>query len=172
MTTNVSQIYEQLAVRINYPITPTYRCLMKVIGFINILMTYTNTPQILSEVSLQGEPGHRTYTGTTKLSYLDNGEPIVINPDGTIRTNATKGYAIHKYLWLNSETEEEKQFVDNQSDVIVSDEYVQPLLTALYLMFQGINPAEAVLYINSACTTDEYEANMSNVDLKHIKRRL
>ena len=46
--TNVKDIYKALAVRINYPVQPTYRCLEKVIGYINLLLSLTNTHQILA----------------------------------------------------------------------------------------------------------------------------
>ena len=39
---NVLDIYKALAVRINYPITPTYRCMQKIIGYINLLMSLAN----------------------------------------------------------------------------------------------------------------------------------
>ena len=42
--TTVSDIYQALAVRINYPVTPTYRCLQKIIGHINLIVSLANTP--------------------------------------------------------------------------------------------------------------------------------
>ena len=173
MTTTIAQLYEQLAVRINYPITPTYRCIQKVIGFINLLLSYVNTPQFIEEVTLSGEAGRREYNaGVNRISYLYHGQPVVLNPDGTINTNETKAYIIHKYLIEDSMTEEEKPFVTSEQDILVSDNYVQPFLTALYLLFQGINPTEAVMYINSACTSDNTESNFNMIDVKNIKKKL
>ena len=170
MTTTFKQLYEQLAVRVNYPITPTYRCFQKVIGMFNLLLTYVNCPQYIEQVELTGDSGHKSYTGG-KVSYLEDGQPCILNPDGTINTHQTKGYVVHKDI-VQSTDGTYKHFVDSETDTIVSDTYVQPILTALFTLFQGVSPLEASVYINAACTNEMTEVNMKNVDLGHIRRRL
>lgn len=173
MTTTVLDLYQQLAVRINYPVTPTYRCLSKVIGFINILLSYINTPQYIERVELSGDPGHRTYIdeNNNRITYLESGQPCILNPDGTINTNEQYGYIVHKHLFID-ETGLGIAFVSNEHDVLVSDTYTQPILTALYTLFSGVSPDEAVAYINQACFKEVAGNNFNRIDVKNIKRRL
>lgn len=172
---NVNDIYTQLAPRINYPLTPTYRCKWKIIGFINLLLSYCNTPQEIQEVELQGQPGARYYISTDwtrKISYLKSGKPCKLNPDGTINTAETTGFIIQKGLFKDLETNVYKDFVTSETDVLVDEKYTQALLTSLYLIYQGVQPVEAAMYLNDACTKGNSEMVMKPIDLQNIKRRI
>lgn len=171
MTKTVQQIYVDLATRINYPLTPSYRCLSKVIGYINLLLALVNTPQFISEVELTGEANHKVYNGKEKIAYLYSGKPAKINPDGTLDTNETKAYVISKYLFRNS-AGQYISYVDNELDEIVNDDYVQPLVTALYLLFNNVSPDEAATYLNSSCSQSQSEMYSGMIDLDSFRKRL
>ena len=171
--TNIADIYKALAVRINYPIQPTYRCMQKIIGYINLLLSLTNTPQIIVEVPLSGEPRKRFYKRTgEKIAYLLNGEPAPINPDGTINTPDSSAYVIRTGLFQSLNDGSVKNFVTSEEDILSDDYYLQPLLTALFLTISGVQPSEAVMYINDACTRSTAKVHTQQVDLKRVKRRL
>lgn len=171
--TTVKDIYTALAVRINYPVEPTYRCMQKIIGYINLLVALSNTPQIIVEVELSGEPNKRFYkrTGET-VAYLKNGEPCPLNPDGTIRTADKTAYVIRTGLFQSIDTGASKKFVTSETDILADDYYLQPILTSLYLVLNGVNPSEAVMYINSACSKDFASVDTKMINMKKIKRRL
>ena len=171
MTKTVQQIYVDLATRINYPLTPSYRCMSKVIGYINILLALVNTPQFISEVELTGEKNHKTYSGKEKIAYLYSGKPARLNPDGTINTTEDKAYVISKYLFKNS-SNEYISYINNETDMIVNDDYVQPLVTALYLLFNNVSPDEAATYLNSSCSQSQSEMYSGMIDLDNIRKRL
>lgn len=171
MTKTVQQIYVDLATRINYPLTPSYRCMSKVIGYINILLALVNTPQFISEVELTGEDNHKVYSGKEKIAYLYSGKPARLNPDGTINTTEDKAYVISKYLFKNS-ADEYISYISNETDLIVNDEYVQPLVTALYLLFNNVSPDEAATYLNSSCSQSQSETYSGMLDLDSIRNRL
>lgn len=170
---NVNDIYKALAVRINYPVTPTYRCLEKIIGYINLLLSLTNTPQMIVEVPLKGSNHHKVpQVRTDKISYMLNGEPAKINPDGTIDTTDSTAYAIRNGLFLSIEDGSVKQFVTSETDVLADSYYLQPILTALYLVINGVQPNEAVMYINDACTRSVAKVDTRMIDVNKIRRRL
>ena len=171
--TNVKDIYKALAVRINYPVQPTYRCLEKVIGYINLLLSLTNTPQIIVEVPLKGNPGKRVYKKVgEKISYMLNGEPAKLNPDGTINTTDETAYVIRNGLFVDLESGETKNFVTSETDILADDYYLQSILTSLYLVLNGVQPNEAVMYINDACTRSVAKVDTRMLDIDRIKRRL
>lgn len=171
--TNVADIYKALAVRINYPVTPTYRCMQKVIGYLNLLISLSNTPQVVIEVALSG-PKHKRYykRSDEKIAYLLNGKACKLNPDGTIDTADESAYVIRTGLFQNLSDGSPKTFITDESDILADDYYLQPILTALYLVISGVQPSEAVMYINDACTKSVAEADVRQVDMRHIKRRL
>lgn len=171
--TNVKDIYKALAVRINYPVLPTYRCMQKIIGYLNLLISLTNTPQVIVEVELSGPSRKRFYKRTgEKIAYLKNGKPCKLNPDGTIDTADKTAYVIRDGLFQSLDTGESKKFVTSDTDVLADDYYLQPILTALYLSLNGVNPSEAAMYINSACTKSFASADMKLIKMDSIKRRL
>lgn len=172
MTISVKQLYEQLAVRINYPITPTFRCLSKVIGYINLLLSYTSTTQLIEKVELLGEPDKRYYEDefNNRIEYLENG-PCNLNPDGTIRTKDTYGYIVHKSLFRDQDGNY-INYVSTETDVLTSDLYLQPFLTSLFLLFNGVSPDEASMYINQSCFKNNAGPNMQRINLDNVRRRL
>lgn len=171
--TNVTDIYKALAVRINYPIQPTYRCMQKIIGYINLLLSLSNTPQLIVEVPLSGEPKHRFYKKRNeKISYLLDGSPAPINPDGTINTIDSSAFVIRTGLFQSLDDGSIKNFVTSEDDILSDDYYLQPLLTSLFLVISGVQPSEAVMYINDACTRSTAKVHTQQVDIKSIKRRL
>lgn len=171
--TTVRDIYKALAVRINYPVEPTYRCLQKIIGYINLLISLSNTPQVIVEVPLSGEPNKRFYNRIgEKVAYLKNGKPCPLNPDGTIRTADSTAYVIRTGMFQSLDTGEAKKFVTSDTDILSDDFYLQPILTSLYLTLNGVNPSEAVMYINSACTKSFTQANLKQINMSDIRRKL
>lgn len=171
--TNVKDIYAALAVRINYPVEPTYRCMQKIIGYINLLLSLSNTPQVIVEVPLSGEPNKRYYKrNNEKIAYLKNGSPCILNPDGTIKTKDTTAYVIRTGLFQDLETGKVKNFITNDTDVLADDYYLQPILTSLFLVLSGVQPSEAVMYINDACTQSTAKVETRQVDVNRIRRRL
>lgn len=171
--TNVSDIYKALAVRINYPLQPTYRCMSKVIGYINLLLSLTNTPQLLIEVGLSGDVNARYYNNDNeKVAYLLDGTPCKLNPDGTIHTKDETAYVIRNSIFIGLDNGEPKQFVDSETDILSDDYYLQPLLTSLYLLISGVQPSEAVMYLNDACTRTVAKVHTQQIDVHSIKRRL
>ena len=171
--TTVKDIYTQLAVRINYPIQPTYRCLSKIIGYINLLLSLTNTPQVVVEVKLQGPPRKRFYKKQgEKIAYLKHGQPCKLNPDGTIDTPEESGFVIRNGLFISLENGATKDFVTSETDILADDYYLQPLLTSLYLIISGVQPTEAVQYLNDACTRTDVKVETRQVNLSTIKRKL
>lgn len=172
--TNVRDIYTNLAVRINYPINPTYRCLNKIIGHLNLLLSLSTTPQVIVEVQLSGESGKRYYDSSNneKIAYLKSGKPCLYNPDGTINTKEQTGYVIRTELFVDLETNQPKKFIDKETDVLADDKYLQPVLTSLFLVLQGVSPAEAVMYINDACTKSEGKVQTRQIDMSKVKRRI
>lgn len=172
---NVLDIYTQLAPRINYPLTPTYRCKWKIIGYINLLLSYCNTPQEVQEVELQGPPGARYYHSTDwtrKIAYLKSGERCKLNPDGTINTSEKTGFIIQKGLFKDLETNVYKDFITSETDVLVDEKYMQAMLTSLFLIYQGVQPVEASMYLSDACTKANAEFSSKPIDLRNIKRRI
>lgn len=171
--TNVNDIYKSLAVRINYPVQPTYRCMEKIIGYLNLLLSLTNTPQVIVEVALSGAPRKRYYRKQgEKIAYLKNGEPCKLNPDGTIDTAFDTAYVIRNGLFVSLQDGSTKNFITDSTDVLADDYYLQPILTALYLVISGVQPSEAVMYINDACTRSVAKVDTKQVDINKIKRRL
>lgn len=171
--TTVSDIYQALAVRINYPVTPTYRCLQKIIGHINLIVSLANTPQVIVEVPLSGEPNKRFYNRIgERIAYLKSGKPCQLNPDGTIHTKEESGYVIRTGLFQDPDTGNPKIFVTSEKDVLADDYYLQPMLTAVYLLLNGVQPNEAALYLIDACTKTQSEVETSQVNLDNIKRRI
>jgi hypothetical protein len=171
--TNVLDIYKALAVRINYPVTPTYRCLQKIIGYINLLLSLSNTPQVIVEVQLSGEPNKRYYKrANEKIAYLLDGKPCKLNPDGTIHTKDETAFVIRTGLFQSLDTGEVKNFITTETDVLSDDYYLQPILTSLFLVISGVQPSEAVMYINDACSRSNAKADLRQVDISKITRRL
>lgn len=171
--TNVSDIYKALAVRINYPVQPTYRCLQKIIGYINLLISLANAPQAIIEVPLSGSPNKRYYNSNhEQISYLLDGTPCKLNPDGTIHTKDSTAYVVRTGLFVGLQQGEVKNFVTDETDILADDYYLQPILTALYLIISGVQPSEAVMYINDACSRSTAKADVKQVNLSRIKRRL
>ena len=172
--TTVKDIYTALAVRINYPVQPTYRCLQKIIGYINLLVSLSSTPQVIIEVELSGEPRKRYYNSSTneKVAYLKNGKPCKLNPDGTIDTKDKTAYIIRTGLFQDISSGSPKKFVTSETDVLADDYYLQPILTSLFLALNGVTPSEAVMYINSACSKSNADANIKQINMDNIKRRL
>lgn len=173
--TNISDIYKALAVRINYPVQPTYRCMQKIIGYINLLLSLTNTPQKIIEVELSGEPNKRYLYSpdpNEKVSYLTNGKPCQLNPDGTIHTKDKTAFVIRNGIFQGLQEGEVKSFVTDETDILSDDHYLQPLLTSLFLVISGVQPSEAVMYINDACTRSTAKSDLKQVDLNRVKRRL
>lgn len=171
--TNVADIYKALAVRINYPITPTYRSMEKIIGYINLLLSLTNTPQLIVEVPLQGSPNKRYYRKSgEKIAYLKDGSPCALNPDGTIHTKDETAYVVRNGLFQSLQDGSVKNFVTDETDILSDDYYLQPILTALYLTLSGVQPSEAVMYINDACTRTVAKVDTRQVNMKPIRRRL
>ena len=172
--TAVIDIYKALAVRINYPVTPTYRCLEKIIGYLNLLISLSNTPQVIIEVELKGDPHKRWYRKSgEKISYTLDGKPAKFNPDGTIDTVDTTAYVIRTGLFVDSETGDSKNFITSRNDILSDDYYLQPILTALYLVISGVQPNEAVMYINDACTRSIAKSDTTMVrNINNIRRRL
>ena len=170
---NVIDIYKALAVRINYPIEPTHRCIQKIIGYLNLLLSLTNTPQYVVEVKLDGKPGKRFYNkNNEKIAYMLDGSPAVMNPDGTINTKDSTAFVIRSGLFQDNDTGFQKNFVTSEKDVLTDNYYLQPILTALYLVLSGVSPSEAVMYINDACTRSTAKVHTQQVNLNNIKRRL
>ena len=171
--TNIKDIYTNLAVRINYPVNPTYRCLNKIIGHLNLLLSLSTTPQVIVEVQLSGESGKRYYDNNNeKIAYLKSGKPCLYNPDGTINTKEKTGYVIRTELFVDLETNRPKKFVDTETDVLADDMYLQPILTSLFLVLQGVSPTEAVMYINDACTKSDGKVQTRQIDMSKVKRRI
>lgn len=169
----VTDIYKALAVRINYPIEPTHRCIQKIIGYLNLLLSLSNTPQYIIEVKLDGEPGKRYYNKRNeKIAYMLDGSPAVINPDGTINTKDQTAFVLRNGLFIDNDTGFQKNFVTSETDILVDNYYLQPILTSLFLVLSGVGPSEAVMYINDACTRSTAKVSTQQVDLKTIKRRL
>ena len=170
---NVLDIYKALAVRINYPIKPTYRSLQKIIGYINLLLSLANAPQVIVEVPLSGPNNAKYYNKIgERVAYLKNGKPVPLNPDGTIHTKDTSAYVIRTGLFQSLQTGEVKNFITDETDILSDDYYLQPLLTSLYLLLSGVQPSEAVMYINDACVRTIAEVDTTQVDINRIKRRL
>ena len=170
---NVTDIYKALAVRINYPIEPTHRCIQKIIGYLNLLLSLTNTPQYVIEVKLDGNPGKKFYNKKNeKIAYMLDGSPAKINPDGTINTNDSTAFVIRSGLFQDSETGALKNFITSEKDILTDDYYLQPILTALFLVLSGVGPSEAVMYINDTCTRSTAKVHTQQVNLNTIKRRL
>ena len=170
---NVTDIYKALAVRINYPIEPTHRCIQKIIGYLNLLLSLTNTPQYVVEVKLDGQPGKRFYNkNNEKIAYMLDGSPALMNPDGTINTKDSTAFVIRSGLFQDNDTGFQKNFVTSEKDVLTDNYYLQPILTALYLVLSGVSPSEAVMYINDACTRSTAKVHTQQVNLNNIKRRL
>lgn len=171
--TNVTDIYKALAVRINYPIIPTYRCMEKIIGYINLLLSLTNTPQNVIEVELSGEPNKRYYRREgEKIAYLKTGQPCKLNPDGTIHTKDETAFVIRNGLFVSLQDGSPKNFVTSETDVLADDYYLQPILTALFLVLSGVQPSEAVMYINDACTRTTAKVETRQININTAKRRL
>lgn len=171
--TNVVDIYKALAVRINYPIEPTHRCIQKIIGYLNLLISLSNTPQYIVEVLLEGDPGKRyTTKRSDRVAYLSDGSPAVMNPGGTINTHDDKAFVIRTGLFMDLQTGDIKNFVTDQTDVLSDDYYLQPILTSLYLVLSGVSPSEAVMYINDACTRSTAKVHTQQINIDNIKRRL
>lgn len=171
--TNIADIYRALAVRINYPVQPTYRCMQKIIGYINLLLSLSNTPQVVVEVELAGKDNHKYFIKEgEKIAYLKDGKPAKLNPDGTIHTKDDTAYVVRTGLFQDLQTGDVKNFVTDETDVLSDDYYLQPLLTALFLTISGVQPSEAVMYINDACTRTVSKVEMKQVDVNRIKRRL
>lgn len=170
---SIVDIYKALAVRINYPIEPTTRCIQKIIGYLNLLLSLSNTPQFIVEVGLEGDPGKR-YTSrlTDRVAYLSDGSPAIMNPGGTINTNDKKAFVIRTGLFQDLQTGSIKNFVTSETDILSDDYYLQPILTSLYLVLSGVSPSEAVMYINDACTRSTAKVHTQQIDLNSIKRRL
>ena len=101
-----------------------------------------------------------------------NGEPAPINPDGTINTPDSSAYVIRTGLFQSLDDGSVKNFVTSEEDILSDDYYLQPLLTALFLTISGVQPSEAVMYINDACTRSTAKVHTQQVDLKRVKRRL
>ena len=170
---NVTDIYKALAVRINYPIEPTHRCIQKIIGYLNLLLSLTNTPQYVVEVKLDGQPGKRFYNkNNEKIAYMLDGSPALMNPDGTINPKDSTAFVIRSGLFQDNDTGFQKNFVTSEKDVLTDNYYLQPILTALYLVLSGVSPSEAVMYINDACTRSTAKVHTQQVNLNNIKRRL
>lgn len=170
---NVTDIYKALAVRINYPIEPTHRCIQKIIGYLNLLLSLSNTPQYVVEIPLEGEPKAKYPAKVSdRIAFLKNGKPCEMNPDGTINTSDTSAFTIRTGLFQNLDDGTIKNFVTSETDVLADDYYLQPILTSLYLVLSGVSPSEAVMYINDACTRSSAKAHTQQVDLDSIKRRL
>lgn len=170
---NVSDIYKALAVRINYPVQPTNRCMQKIIGYINLLISLTNTPQMIVEVPLQGNANRRYYNRPDEtIAYLLDGSPCKLNPDGTIYTKDTTAYVIRTGLFQDLQDGSVKKFVTSDTDVLADDYYLQPILTALFLVISGVQPSEAVMYINDACSRSAAKSDLKQINLNRIKRRL
>lgn len=171
--TNVKEIYSALAVRINYPVQPTFRSLQKVIGYINLLLSLSNAPQVIIEVPLGGQPRKRTYKKEgEKIAYLTDGKPCKINPDGTINTPDKTAFVIRTALFEDINSGLPKNFVDSDTDVLSDDYYLQPLLTSLLLIFQGVAPIEAVSYLNDACTKSFAKVETKQINLNTVRKRL
>lgn len=171
--TTVSDIYTALAVRINYPVTPTYRCLQKIIGYINLLVSLANTPQVIVEVPLSGDPLKRYYSRIgERVAYLKSGKPCKLNPDGTIHTKEESGYVIRTGLFQDANTGATKTFVTSETDILADDYYLQPMLTSVYLLLNGVQPNEAAMYLTDACTRTSTEVNTAQINLKDIRRRI
>ena len=171
--TNMMDIYKALAVRINYPVQPTYRCMQKIIGYLNLLLSLSNTPQAIVEVALSGEPGKRYYNkNNEQIAYLKDGRPCKLNPDGTIHTKDETAFVIRKGLFQDLQTGSVKQFVTQDDDILSDDYYLQPILTSLFLVLSGVQPSEAVMYINDACSRSNAGVETRQVDTTRIKRRL
>lgn len=170
---NVLDIYKALAVRVNYPVQPTYRSLQKIIGYLNLLISLTTTPQVTVEVPLTGQPHKKVYRRKSeKVAFMLDGRPAKLNPDGTIDTVDNSAYVIRTGLFQELEDGSPKTFVTSETDVLADDYYLQPILTALYLVLQGVQPTEAVMYINDACTTSFAKVETRQIDTTHIRRRL
>lgn len=171
--TNILDIYKALAVRINYPVQPTYRCMQKIIGYINLLLSLSNAPQVVVEVQLSGPPNKRYYNkDNEKIAYLKDGKACTINPDGTIKTKDETAFVIRTGLFVGLQEGETKNFVTDETDVLADDYYLQPLLTSLFLVISGVQPSEAVMYINDACTRSTALVDVKQVDINRVKRRL
>lgn len=171
--TNMLDIYKALAVRINYPVQPTYRCIQKIIGYLNLLLSLSNTPQTIIEVQLAGTPGHRYYNrNNEQIAYLKDGRPCKLNPDGTIATKDETAFVIRKGLFQDLQTGSPKTFITSEDDILSDDYYLQPILTSLFLVLSGVQPSEAVMYINDACSRSFAEVDTRQIDTKRIKRRL
>lgn len=169
----VTDIYKALAVRINYPIEPTHRCMQKIIGYLNLLLSLSNTPQYIVEVKLDGNPGKRYYNKRNeKIAYLLDGSPAQLNPDGTINTKDSTAFVIRSGLFQDNNTGFQKNFVTSEADILTDDYYLQPILTSLFLVLSGVSPSEAVMYINDACTRSTAKVHTQQVNLNNIKRRL
>ncbi len=171
--TNMMDIYKALAVRINYPVQPTYRCMQKIIGYLNLLLSLSNTPQAIVEVALSGEPGKRYLNRKNEqIAYLKDGRACKLNPDGTIHTNDESAFVIRKGLFQDLQTGSVKQFITSEDDILSDDYYLQPILTSLFLVLSGVQPSEAVMYINDACSRSNAGVETRQVDTTRIKRRL
>lgn len=171
--TNVLDIYRALAVRINYPVEPTYRCLQKIIGYLNLLLSLTNTPQVIIEVPLSGPAGKRFYIKKSeKIAYMLDGSPAKLNPDGTINTKDATAYVIRNGLFQSLSDGSTKNFVTDETDILSDDYYLQPILTSLFLLLSDVPPNEAVMYINDACTKSVAKVHTQMIDTDSIKRRL
>lgn len=171
--TDVLDIYKALAVRVNYPITPTYRSMQKVIGYLNLLLSLANAPQAIVEVALSGPDNAKYYRRVgEQVAYMKNGKPVKLNPDGTIHTKDTSAYVVRTGLFQSLQDGSVKKFITDSTDILADDYYLQPILTSLYLLLSGVTPGEAVMYINDACTRTITEVDTSQVDVRRIKRRL
>lgn len=171
--TNMADIYRALAVRINYPVQPTYRCMQKIIGYLNLLLSLSNTPQVIVEVALSGEPNKRYYNRVGELiAYLKDGKPCKLNPDGTIYTKDETAYVIRKGLFQDLQTGSVKNYITSEDDILSDDYYLQPILTSLFLVLSGVQPSEAVMYINDACSRSNADVDTRQIDTRGIKRRL
>ena len=169
----VTDIYKALAVRINYPIEPTHRCMQKIIGYLNLLLSLSNTPQYIVEVPLDGKPNKRFYNKKNeKIAYMLDGSPVPLNPDGTINTTDSTAFVIRTGLFQDRDTGTPKNFITSENDALTDDYYLQPILTSLFLVLSGVSPSEAVMYINDACTRSTAKVHTQQVNLNNIKRRL
>ena len=102
-------------------------------------------------------------TTTINVSSID---PAKLN------TKDETAYVIRNGLFVDLESGETKNFVTSETDILADDYYLQSILTSLYLVLNGVQPNEAVMYINDACTRSVAKVDTRMLDINRIKRRL
>lgn len=178
MAKTLNDLYIKLAGRINYPLKTTYRIEQKFLAYLNLIITKSNITSATHLVYLAGEPYKKTIPPNLEnisIVHCDRkGNPIGINPDGTLNTNETIAIHYNKCLFktgVNISTS--SMFATDMSNYLIYDNYEEPILTSLFQLYNGIPPEEAVESINEYCNNNQAPATyIQETNFKKLRRKL